>query len=275
MSDVFFGYSILNYFVSIRSDFLNNLFIIITDLGSMQLYLILFSFFFLIFEDRITLKLLTLLIISYLTNSILKNIFKFPRPDEKIVKPIYTESGGGYGFPSGHSQNSTVLWIGLYLTFRKNYLMIISIVLITLISISRLYLGLHFLFDVVGGIFIGLLILLFCFKYMDKFIEKLLSLNFGIILIVSIILLLSSFFIKEFSLILNSFSGILIGINLTKNFDYVKLDFKKVLYRIFICYSIFFCLIYLIKITNLNFIYFFIGLWITYFSRLIFRKIGI
>jgi len=275
MSDVFFGYSILNYFVSIRSDFLNNLFIIITDLGSMQLYLILFSFFFLIFEDRITLKLLTLLIISYLTNSILKNIFKFPRPDEKIVKPIYTESGGGYGFPSGHSQNSTVLWIGLYLTFRKNYLMIISIVLITLISISRLYLGLHFLFDVVGGIFIGLLILLFCFKYIDKFIEQLLSLNFGIILIVSIILLLSSFFIKEFSLILNSFSGILIGINLTKNFDYVKLDFKKVLYRIFICYSIFFCLIYLIKITNLNFIYFFIGLWITYFSRLIFRKIGI
>jgi len=275
MSDVFFGYSILNYFVSIRSDFLNNLFIIITDLGSMQLYLILFSFFFLIFEDRITLKLLTLLIISYLTNSILKNIFKFPRPDEKIVKPIYTESGGGYGFPSGHSQNSTVLWIGLYLTFRKNYLMIISIVLITLISISRLYLGLHFLFDVVGGIVIGLLILLFCFKYIDKFIEKLLSLNFGIILIVSIILLLSSFFIKEFSLILNSFSGILIGINLSKNFDYVKLDFKKVLYRIFICYSIFFCLIYLIKITNLNFIYFFIGLWITYFSRLIFRKIGI
>jgi len=275
MSDVFFGYSILNYFVSIRSDFLNNLFIIITDLGSMQLYLILFSFFFLIFEDRITLKLLTLLIISYLTNSILKNIFKFPRPDEKIVKPIYTESGGGYGFPSGHSQNSTVLWIGLYLTFRKNYLMIISIVLITLISISRLYLGLHFLFDVVGGIFIGLLILLFCFKYIDKFIEQLLSLNFGIILIVSIILLLSSFFIKEFSLILNSFSGILIGINLSKNFDYVKLDFKKVLYRIFICYSIFFCLIYLIKITNLNFIYFFIGLWITYFSRLIFRKIGI
>lgn len=227
MSDVFFGYSILNYFVSIRSDFLNNLFIIITDLGSMQLYLILFSFFFLIFEDRITLKLLTLLIISYLTNSILKNIFKFPRPDEKIVKPIYTESGGGYGFPSGHSQNSTVLWIGLYLTFRKNYLMIISIVLITLISISRLYLGLHFLFDVVGGIFIGLLILLFCFKYIDKFIEKLSSLNFGIILIVSIILLLSSFFIKEFSLILNSFSGILIGINLSKNFDYVKLDFKR------------------------------------------------
>lgn len=147
-----FGYTILKFFANIRSNFLNNLFIIITDLGSIQFYLILFTFFFLIFEDKITLKLLILLTISYLTNSIFKNIFKSPRPDEKIVEAIYVESGGGYGFPSGHSQNSTVLWIGLYLTFKKNYLMIISIILIILISISRLYLGLHFLFDVIGGV---------------------------------------------------------------------------------------------------------------------------
>ncbi len=148
---IYFGYTILNYFVNIRSSFLNNLFIIITDLGSIQFYLILFSFF-LVLEDKITLKFLILLTISYLINCIVKNIFKSPRPDEKIVKAIHVESRGGYGFPSGHSQNSTVLFIGLYLTFKKNYLMIISIILITLISISRLYLGLHCLFDVVGGI---------------------------------------------------------------------------------------------------------------------------
>lgn len=273
--NIFFGYTILNFFVSIRNEFLNKFFILITDLGSLEFYLILISFLFFIFDDRKTIKILFLLMISYLINNIFKNIFQFPRPDENIVKPIYIESGGGYGFPSGHSQNSLVLWLGLSYIFKNNYLKIASIILIILISISRLYLGLHFLFDVLGGILIGLIILFLYFSYIDRFFEKFFNLNLKKILLISFSLIIISLFIKEYSFILISLSGILIGINLSKEFNQIDLNIKKIVLRIFIGYPVIFILIYLIKITNFNFIYFFLGLWVTYLSRLIFKKICI
>ncbi|MGB9749899.1 MAG: phosphatase PAP2 family protein [Caldisericia bacterium] len=273
--NILFGYTILNFFVSIRNEFLNKLFILITDLGSLEFYLILISFLFFIFDDRKTIKILFLLMISYLINSLLKNIFKFPRPDENIVKPVYKESGGGYGFPSGHSQNSLVLWLGLFYIFKKNYLKIVSIILIILISISRLYLGLHFLFDVLGGILIGLIILFLYFNCIDRFFEKFFYLNLKKILLISFSLIIISLFIKEYSFILISLSGILIGINLSKEFNQTYLNMKKIVLRIFVGYPVIFILIYIIKITNFNFIYFFLGLWVTYLSRLIFKKICI
>lgn len=270
-----FNYGILNFFVSIRSSFLDNFFIIITDLGSLVFYLIFISFFFFIFEYKITLKLIFLLIISYLINTLIKNTFQLPRPNEDIIKPIYKESGGGYGFPSGHSQNSTVLWMGLYLSFKKRYLILISSILIILISISRLYLGLHFLFDVLGGILIGILIILIFYKYIERLIEKYFILDFWKILIISIFLYILSFFIKDYSFILISLSGILIGVKLTKKIKNYKLDFKKIFLRVLIGYPIIFILIYLIKITNFNLIYLIIGLWVTFISRTIFNKLKI
>lgn len=273
--NIFFSYSILKFFVNIRNSFLDKFFITMTNLGGLEFYLIFIAFFFFIFEDRITLKLLFLLIISYLINTFLKNLFQLPRPNETITKPIYKESGGGYGFPSGHSQNSTVLWIGLYLIFKKYYLIIISIILIILISISRLYLGLHFLFDVIGGILIGIFILFFFFKPIDRLIEKIFLLDFWKILFISLVLLLISFFIKEYSFILISLSGILIGVNLSKKYQNSKLDIKRGIIRILIGYPIIFILIYLIKITNFVLIYLLIGLWVTFISKLIFREIKV
>lgn len=270
-----FNYEILNFFVSIRNSFLDNFFIIITDLGSLELYLIFISFFFFIFEDKITLKLLFLLIFSYLINTLIKNTLKLPRPNEEIIQPIYKESGGGFGFPSGHSQNSTVLWIGLYLIFKKRYLIIISSILIILISISRLYLGLHFLIDVLGGILIGIMIIFIFFKYIGRLIEKYFIIDFWEILIISSFLYILSFIIKDYAFILISLSGILIGVKLTKKFKNYKLDLKKIFLRVLIGYPIIFILIYCIKITNFNLIYLIIGLWISFISRTIFNKLKI
>lgn len=65
---------------------------------------------------------------------------------------------GRYGFPSGHVIMITVIWIGMALLFRKRWLWALSILMILLTALSRMYLGMHYLGDVVGGLIIGLLL---------------------------------------------------------------------------------------------------------------------
>jgi membrane-associated phospholipid phosphatase len=65
---------------------------------------------------------------------------------------------GRYGFPSGHVMMITVIWIGMALLFRKRWLWALSILMVLLTAISRMYLGMHYLGDVVGGLIIGLLL---------------------------------------------------------------------------------------------------------------------
>ena len=75
-----------------------------------------------------------------------------------------------YSFPSGHAMAATVLYglLAVYavrhLRQRRSRLLAASVagVLIVLVSFSRLYLGVHYLSDVVGGIAVGVVWLTLC-----------------------------------------------------------------------------------------------------------------
>jgi len=60
-----------------------------------------------------------------------------------------------YGFPSGHSSIAIAFWGTLLCLFRQKWVRGICIALMILIPISRIYLGVHFLADVLGGIALG------------------------------------------------------------------------------------------------------------------------
>lgn len=92
----------------------------------------------------------------------LKELIERARPD--VMYQAYLESG--YSFPSGHAALSFALYGFLvYLAWknlpRKQSIAIVAlaIVLAGLIGLSRLYLGLHFLSDVLGGYAIAALFL--------------------------------------------------------------------------------------------------------------------
>jgi membrane-associated phospholipid phosphatase len=82
----------------------------------------------------------------------------FERFSPELLAKIRANDIGRYGFPSGHVIIITVIWIGMALLFRKRWLWAISILLIVLTVISRMYLGLHYFGDVLGGLFIGVLL---------------------------------------------------------------------------------------------------------------------
>jgi hypothetical protein len=60
-----------------------------------------------------------------------------------------------FGLPSGHAQNAVAIWGGLALWLKNRWGWVISGVIILLISLSRLYLGVHFPTDVLGGWILG------------------------------------------------------------------------------------------------------------------------
>lgn len=88
-------------------------------------------------------------------NQVLKLIFKRERPDFNRLIDI-----GGYSFPSGHTMMAfslyTVLayivWRNLKTTGSRIAIAIVAIFMIVMIAVSRIYLGVHFPSDIVGGI---------------------------------------------------------------------------------------------------------------------------
>ena len=128
---------------------------IITFFGSAT-WIVIFTIilFVIIRNKRQNILLGTNLCIVTIINQILKHIFRRSRPTEFR---IIDESG--YSFPSGHSMVSMAFYGYLiYLVYKniknkylKWILIIVLSILIILIGISRIYLGVHYTSDVLGG----------------------------------------------------------------------------------------------------------------------------
>ena len=125
----------------------------------------------LIKNKKIGLITLTNLVVITILNQILKIVLKRPRPTEfRIINET------GYSFPSGHSMISMAFYgLLIYLIYKKiknKYLkatlIIILLLLILAIGISRIYLGVHYVSDVIGGFLISISYLIVYIKLIKK-----------------------------------------------------------------------------------------------------------
>lgn len=106
-----------------------------------------------------------------LVNQVIKHIIRRPRPN---VLRLVEESG--YSFPSGHSMVSMAFYgIIIYLVYKNvsnKYLKWILIILLSLlilsIGFSRIYVGVHYFTDVVGGFLLGLAYLIIYINIYNK-----------------------------------------------------------------------------------------------------------
>jgi undecaprenyl-diphosphatase len=111
-----------------------------------------------------------------LFNVLIKYVIHRPRPF--FDHPLLTLSG--YSFPSGHAMASTVLY-GILATFavrtscnwqRRALAVLTAAALIAVVCFSRIYLGVHYLSDVLAGILEGVVWLALCLTAVDVLEER-------------------------------------------------------------------------------------------------------
>jgi len=166
---------------------------LVTMLGDEMFYLVLFPFLLWCIDFNFGLQLGVIFLFSVYVNAGIKNLFQLPRPFE-ILPDVQKINASGFGFPSGHAQSSLVTWGSIALWKKQSLIRIFCIVLIFLIGFSRIYLGVHFPMDVLGGWFFGIIILmlgyLVSFKKRMNIFSNTLILKLLLISLVSAILLI-------------------------------------------------------------------------------------
>ena len=165
------GYKLVSTFLI--SDFATPIAKFITNFGGAIILIgLAFMLFIFIKNKKIGVSIISNLAIITLLNQLLKRIVQRPRPTEfRIVEE------SGYSFPSGHSMVSMAFYgylIYLIYKYVKNkYLKWISIILLSIlicsIGISRIYLGVHYTSDVLGGFFISISYLIIYISAVNKF----------------------------------------------------------------------------------------------------------
>ena len=92
-------------------------------------------------------------------------------PDFTIVESARA-GATGYSFPSGHSQSAAAVIGGVARFTERRAVRIVCIVLAALTAFSRMYLGVHYPTDVLGGLAIGLVVMFALYPVFEKSDER-------------------------------------------------------------------------------------------------------
>ncbi len=131
----------------------------ITFLGNVEFYLLIMPLLFWCLDLSLGIRIGILLLLSGGLNSILKFAFGLPRPFWVSTQVKRLTEATGFGFPSGHAQSAASNWGLLAVTIKKAWVTTFALIVILLIGLSRIFLGVHFLHDVLAGWLVGGLLL--------------------------------------------------------------------------------------------------------------------
>lgn len=165
-----FDTNVIEYIHSYRTPTLTKYFVFITDVGDVYGYLIAFILciitFLMIFKSwQYVIQLIVVMALALSSNLILKRIINRSRPNQEHLVTVETLS-----YPSGHAMAAMAFYgFLIYLFFHFKINLILKSIIITLlisliisIGISRIYLGVHFPSDIIGGFIAGFIWVILC-----------------------------------------------------------------------------------------------------------------
>jgi membrane-associated phospholipid phosphatase/putative flippase GtrA len=132
----------------------------ITFMGDQPFFMLLLPLVYWCLNRRAGARLTILFLLSAYLNTVAKVLAAQPRPYQYDPRVLQLHKAGGGGFPSGHTQNAVVVWGYLASQFSRVGPWILAGALMLLIPLSRLYLGVHFPADLLGGYLLGGVLLL-------------------------------------------------------------------------------------------------------------------
>ena len=173
LSEIFYRSYLFNKSIQIekkiqeKSSYITiNFFKVVTNFGTITIFIPLLIIIHLLFPINISYTLLSILILSSYYDNLLKIIYSNPRPFW-IVPSIKKECMGGFGNPSGHSFSSFSIYLSLWniiieRPFFENkkvlkiILFIIFFLFSFLIALSRIFLSVHSINQVLFGSLLGI-----------------------------------------------------------------------------------------------------------------------
>jgi membrane-associated phospholipid phosphatase len=154
IEDLLFGTTLINILQQLLAPQFTPVFSAITDLGSDTFLVGIAAVVYWCFDKRQGRLLTYVLFLGAYLNFFLKVLIPWPRPPPQLRLSEQNETS--FGFPSGHVQDSTTVWAWITLSFKKRIFAITGILLASAIGVSRIYLGLHYPAQVIGGGVVGL-----------------------------------------------------------------------------------------------------------------------
>jgi membrane-associated phospholipid phosphatase len=138
---------------------LEGFFTFISNLGLEEFYLALFPLVYWCINKPVGKLFAYLFLLATAFNTFLKQALRGPRPFWLEPDLLMWEETS-YGVPSGHAQLATVTYLFIAGWVRRWWAWLLAGVMIVLMSISRIYLGSHFIHDVVVGFLASVFLLL-------------------------------------------------------------------------------------------------------------------
>ena len=139
-------------------------------------FVLLISLIYVTYDKRLAFRLSVLTLLTMSLNHLLKSLIMNPRPfvTEGSYADRWAVSGAKaeelateYSTPSGHAMAGAAFYTYLYASLRNGYVRATCVLLILLTGLSRPYLGVHYLEDVLIGWALGIAIALLATGYAE------------------------------------------------------------------------------------------------------------
>ena len=146
----------------------------VSFLGTIDFYLILIPFLYWVVSAQLGFRVLLVLLSTDFLGIAFKQLLHQPRPYwVGDVKALAEETS--YGIPSTHASDTIAVWGYLVYKINKAWLWVLTFLVVLIVGISRMYLGVHFPTDVLGGWLLGLvgiLLVVMGEKWLSPYLKK-------------------------------------------------------------------------------------------------------